>query len=51
MKIDKLKNGFAYRYIFYDEGKYNIIESVSLEKLEKKVKARGLKWYKFERND
>lgn len=33
---------------YSEEGKQKAITSVSLEKLEKKVKARGLKWLKLE---
>ena len=42
------KQGFTYHYEYSEEGKQKAITSVSLEKLEKKVKARGLKWLKLE---
>lgn len=53
-RVDKLKcsdckNGFTYRYRYYDDdGKHRSIISVDLEKLEKKVKQKGLPWFKLE---
>ena len=44
------KQGFMYTYRYYgDDGKQRNIYSVSLEKLEKKVKAKGLEWFKLEK--
>lgn len=56
LKVSKVKNknckqGFRWTYSYYENGKRKQITSVSLEKLEEKVKARGLKWYKFKKND
>lgn len=42
------KQGFTYHYEYSEDGKRKAITSVSLEKLEKKVKSCGLKWLKFE---
>lgn len=42
------KQGFRWRYMYYEDGKHKHITSVSLEKLEKKVKSKGLDWVKFE---
>lgn len=42
------KQGFVYRYRYYDEnGKQKVINSVDLKKLEVKVKERGLPWKKL----
>lgn len=38
------KQGFTWHYRYYEDGKRKIIGSVSLEKLEQKVKAKGLEW-------
>ena len=48
-KIDKTcKQGFLWDYQYRDEnGKRKHISSVNIEKLEKKVKAKGLKWMKL----
>ena len=43
-----LKQGFAWRYCYYEDSKQKSIESVSIEKLEEKVKAKGLEWRKIE---
>lgn len=46
------KQGFTWKYKYVDEeGKQKTIESVDIEKLEEKVKAKGLKWLKFEEED
>lgn len=48
-KNPQCRQGFYYRYQYYDDnGKQHRITSVSLEKLEKKVKAKGLEWLKME---
>lgn len=42
------KQGFTYVYQYYsDDNKRHEISSVSLEKLEKKVKAKGLPWFRI----
>lgn len=43
------KQGFYWRYRYYEDGKPKEIISVSLDKLEEKVKAKGLKWFKIEK--
>ena len=45
----RIKNnqGFTWRYKYYENGIHKALESVSLKKLEEKVKAKGLKWEKF----
>ena len=51
-KIPACKQGFAYAYQYYgDDNKRHEISSVSLEKLEQKVKAKGLEWLKFDNNN
>ena len=46
------KQGFTYAYKYYgDDKKQHSITSVSLEKLEQKVKAKGLEWFKFDNNN
>ena len=42
------KQGFIWMYRYYEKGKRKSIESVNIEKLEEKVKAKGLEWYKLE---
>lgn len=41
------KNGFRWVYRYKEQGKQKSIKSVDLKKLEEKVKAKGLKWIKF----
>lgn len=43
-KCKNCKQGFTWRYNYYDNGKHKSIESVNIKKLEEKVKAQGLKW-------
>ena len=43
-KNKKVKQGFYWEYVYYEDGKYNSICSVNIKKLEKKVKAKGLEW-------
>lgn len=51
-KDKKNKQGFTWHYRYYDEnGKRKSIYSVDINKLEQKVKAKGLKWLKFEKED
>lgn len=38
------KQGFTYRYQYWEDGVRKYISSVSLEKLEDKVKSHGLEW-------
>ena len=43
------KNGYNYRYSYYDENnKRHFINSVDIKKLEKKVKSKGLPWIKLD---
>lgn len=44
MKSKKYNQGFFWRYGYYKDGKRKYIQSASLEKLEKKVKNKGLEW-------
>ena len=49
-KDTNYRQGFYYTYRYYDDNsKQRAITSVSLEKLEKKVKAKGLEWFKLEK--
>lgn len=50
-KDKRLKQGFIWRYQYYEDGKRKAIVSVSLDKLKSKVKAKGLKWKKLDEND
>ena len=43
-KDPRYKQGFRYRYTYTDEGRTKYIGSVSLRKLEEKVKAAGQPW-------
>jgi len=47
-KNNALNQGFTWRYQYYEGNKQKNISSVNLDKLEEKVKAKGLEWYKFE---
>ena len=46
VKDKRKKQGFYYAYFYYD-GKQKYISSVNINKLEKKVKDRGLPWKKL----
>lgn len=48
-KNSKYKQGFFLTYRYYENGKRKTIASVDIEKLEEKVKSRGLPWIKFEK--
>lgn len=56
-RVGKIKNlrcrqGFTYRYQYYDDdGKRHSIENVDIKKLEEKVKAKGLEWFKLDDDD
>lgn len=50
-KNKKYKQGFTWYYQYYEEGKRKSICSVSLKKLEAKVRAKGLKWEKLKGGD
>ena len=47
-KNKDLRQGFRWKYQYYEEGKLKSITCVDFEKLEAKVKARGLEWYKLD---
>ena len=42
------KQGFTWAYECYEDGKRKKISSVDIKKLEEKVRAKGLKWLKFD---
>ena len=42
------KQGFNWVYHYYEDGKRKSITSVDFDKLEEKVKAKGLEWYKLD---
>ena len=47
-KNPECRQGFRYCYRYYDDnGKRHSIQSVDIKKLEKKVKAKGLEWFKL----
>ena len=46
-KTSDCKQGFTYRYKYYENGKQRAISSVDIKTLEEKVKARGLEWRKL----
>ena len=47
-KQKRLKQGFSWRYQYYDEnGKQRFISCVSIGKLKEKVLAKGLEWIEF----
>ena len=47
-KHDQYKQGFIWVYRWFENGKYHQIASVDFDKLEEKVKAKGLEWYKLD---
>lgn len=50
-KDKRLNQGFTWRYQYMDNGGKKEIRSVDINKLEAKVKAKGLKWKKLEGGD
>ena len=44
-KCKSCKQGFTWRYGYYENGKQKSITSVDIKKLENKVKEKGLEWY------
>lgn len=48
LKCKKCKQGFTWAYWYMENGKHRVIQSTSIEKLEAKVKAKGLLWMKLE---
>lgn len=42
------KQGFVWDYKYYEDGKRKKISSIDIKKLEEKVRAKGLKWLKFD---
>lgn len=42
------RQGFIWVYKYYEDGKRKNITSVDIEKLEEKVRAKGLKWLKID---
>jgi hypothetical protein len=47
-KNKRFKQGFIWTYIYFEDGKRKELASVDLKKLEEKVKAKGLEWYKLD---
>lgn len=47
-KNKNYKQGFTWQYLYYEDGKQKSINSVDIEKLEAKVKSKGLLWKKLE---
>ena len=46
-KTKMCKQGFIWAYQYYEDGKRKSITSISIDELEKKVKAKGLLWEKI----
>ena len=46
-KRDDVKQGFVWKYYYYDSGKRKHISSVDIKKLEEKVKSKNLEWRKL----
>ena len=44
----RAKQGFTYVYRYYEDYKSKKIRSVDIKKLEEKVKAKGLDWFKLD---
>lgn len=47
-KNNRLKQGFRWVYKYYENGVQKALTSVDLQKLEEKVKSKGLLWLKLE---
>ena len=47
-KEPSVKQGFTWKYGFYENGKYYQTTSVDLDKLKEKVLARGWEWIEFD---
>ena len=45
------KQGFKYRYTYYENGKQKAISSVDLDKLKEKVLAKGFKWEEYSKEE
>jgi hypothetical protein len=45
-----MKQGFFWRYRYYEDGKQKSINSVDIKKLEEKVKMKGLLWIDFSKS-
>ena len=43
-KTSRCRQGFIYRYSYFENGKHKSLSSVDLKKLEEKVRAKGLEW-------
>lgn len=43
-RTSQCKQGFTWRYVYHENGKQKVITSVNMEKLEQKVKNKGLPW-------
>lgn len=50
-KANDRKQGFTWVYWYYENGKHKAISSVDINKLEAKVKAKGLPWIKLTEGD
>lgn len=46
-KNKRLKQGFTWVYQYYEDGKRKVITSIFIDKLEAKVKSKGLTWMKL----
>jgi len=46
-KNKRMKQGFIWRYKYYDNGKLKAIVSVDIDKLKEKVLDKGLEWIEF----
>lgn len=47
MHCDSCKHGVAYRYAYYEDDCRKFINSVSIDKLKKKVLDKGLEWIEY----
>ena len=47
-KSKTYKQGLQWKYRYYEDGIQKSISGVNLDRLEEKVKAKGLEWYKLE---
>lgn len=50
-KDKSCKQGFIWHYLYYENRKRKVIASTDIKALEAKVKAKGLKWLKYNKED
>lgn len=47
----RYKQGYCWRYQYYENGKRKVISNIDLDKLKEVVISKGLSWYEFSTNE